>query len=69
MLFFKQCPVSYNTTYEKIGDEVVPVDTPFDIPDSWEWVRLGNISSYAETKQNGVVPCKCSRKIPKNLLN
>ena len=24
---------------------------PFDIPDSWEWVRLGNISSYAETKQ------------------
>ena len=24
---------------------------PFDIPDSWEWVRLGSISSYAETKQ------------------
>jgi len=29
-----------------LSDEV-----PFDIPDSWEWVRLGNISSYAETKQ------------------
>ena len=29
-----------------LADEV-----PFDIPDSWEWVRLGNISSYAETKQ------------------
>ena len=26
-------------------------EIPFDIPDSWEWVRLGNISSYAETKQ------------------
>ena len=29
-----------------LADEV-----PFDIPDSWEWVRLGTISSYAETKQ------------------
>ena len=29
-----------------LADEV-----PFDIPDSWEWVRLGSISSYAETKQ------------------
>ena len=26
-------------------------EVPFDIPDSWEWVRLGSISSYAETKQ------------------
>ena len=53
MLFFKQWPVSYNTPYEKIGDEVRSLadEMPFDIPDSWEWVRLGNISSYAETKQ------------------
>ena len=29
-----------------IADEV-----PFEIPDSWEWVRLGTISTYAETKQ------------------
>ena len=45
MLFFKQCPVSYNTPYEKIGDEVRSLadEVPFDIPDSWEWVRLGNI--------------------------
>ena len=35
-----------NTPYEKIGNEVVPLDVPFDIPDSWEWVRgssLGEI--------------------------
>ena len=53
MLFFKQCPVSYNTPYEKIGDEVRSLtdEVPFDIPDSWEWVRLGNISSYAGAKQ------------------
>ena len=42
-----------NTPYEKIGDEVRSLadEVPFDIPNSWEWVRLGNISSYAETKQ------------------
>ena len=45
MLFFKQWPVSYNTPYEKIGDEVRSLadEVPFDIPDSWEWVRLGSI--------------------------
>ena len=45
MLFFKQCPVSYNTPYEKIGDEVRSLadEVPFDIPDSWEWVRLGTV--------------------------
>ena len=45
MLFFKQCPVSYNTPYEKIGDEVRSLTdkVPFDIPDSWEWVRLGTV--------------------------
>ena len=51
-VFVKQ-PNFYNTLYEKIGDEVRSLadEVPFDIPDSWEWVRLGNISSYAETKQ------------------
>ena len=45
MLFFKQWPVSYNTPYEKIGDEVRSLadEVPFDIPNSWEWVRLGSI--------------------------
>ena len=48
MLFFKQWPVSYNTPYEKIGDEVRSLadEVPFDIPDSWEWVRLGNIGDW-----------------------
>ena len=35
-----------NTPYEKIGNEVVPLDVPFDIPDSWEWVRIGHIFSH-----------------------
>ena len=45
MLFFKQCPVSYNTPYEKIGDEVRSLagEVPFEIPDSWEWARLGSV--------------------------
>ena len=49
MLFFKQWPVSYNTPYEKIGDEVRSLadEVPFDIPDSWEWVRLGSICEIA----------------------
>ena len=47
MLFFKQCPVSYNTPYEKIGDEVRSLadEIPFDIPDSWEWVTLQTIAT------------------------
>ena len=33
-----------NTPYEKIGDDVRSLadEVPFDIPDSWEWVRLKN---------------------------
>ena len=34
-----------NTPYEKIGNEVRSLadEVPFDIPDSWEWVRLGAV--------------------------
>ena len=34
-----------NSHYEKIGNEERCIDDeiPFDIPDSWEWVRLGSI--------------------------
>ena len=37
-----------NTPYEKIGDEVRSLadEVPFDIPDSWEWVRLVNIGDW-----------------------
>ena len=39
-----------NTPYEKIGDEVIPVDTPFDIPDSWEWVQFKDLVDYSMGK-------------------
>ena len=41
-------PSSDNILYEKIGDEVHPLDTPFDIPDSWEWVRFIDICDYIQ---------------------
>ena len=43
-----------NLPYEKVGkNEPVCIadEVPFEIPDSWEWTRLGFISSYAETKK------------------
>ena len=43
-----------NLPYEKVGkNEPVCIadDVPFEIPDSWEWTRLGFVSSYAETKK------------------
>ncbi|OUP85950.1 UNVERIFIED_ORG: hypothetical protein B5F06_07490 [Lacrimispora saccharolytica] len=43
-----------NLPYEKVGkNEPVCIadEVPFDIPDSWEWARLGMISTYSHTKQ------------------
>ena len=54
------------TPYEKIGDEVRSLadEVPFDIPDSWEWVRirsLGEIVRGSGIKRNETVrqgfPC------------
>ena len=38
---------SFNGHYEKIGGEIIDIseDIPFDIPDSWSWVRLRNLCS------------------------
>ena len=37
-----------NKYYEKIGSEVTCIDDeiPFEIPDSWAWIRLGNIFQH-----------------------
>jgi len=45
-----------NTPYEKIGDEVRSLadEVPFDIPDSWEWVRLGSIVANYDSKRRPV---------------
>ena len=43
-----------NLPYEKVGknEPVCIVDeVPFDIPETWEWARLGMISTYSHTKQ------------------
>ena len=43
-----------NSYYEKFADgKVVCIDeeTPFEIPNGWEWCRLGEISTYAQTKR------------------
>ena len=49
-------PSSDNTPYEKIGDEVRSLadEIPFDIPDSWEWVRFGNIVTNYDSKRRPV---------------
>ena len=48
---------SYNTPYEKIGDEVRSLAdyAPFEIPETWEWCRVGdlftNMSGLAYKKE------------------
>jgi len=48
-----------NTPYEKNGDEVRPLadEVPFDIPDSWEWVRLGELFQHNTGKALNAANC------------
>ena len=60
-----------NSHYEKIGNEERCVDDeiPFEIPDNWEWVRLGTITEilrgkgpkYAENTKFKILNQKCVR--------
>ena len=36
---------------EKPLPEITEDEVPFEIPESWKWVRLGDCSSYAQTKE------------------
>lgn len=76
MRFFKQWPVSYNTPYEKIGDDEpvsIANEVPFDIPDTWEWARLkelvtkeikrGKSPKYADHGSVFVFAQKCNVKL------
>ena len=63
-----------NSYYEKIGDEVRCIDEeiPFEIPDTWEWVRLenccckeirrGKSPKYIEQSETLVFAQKCNTK-------
>ena len=38
--------ISYNLPYEKVGENepvCIADEVPFEIPESWEWVRLSKI--------------------------
>ena len=48
------CRRTDNLHYEKFADGTIKCienELPFEIPESWAWVRLGTISTYAETKR------------------
>ena len=49
-----------NRHYEKIGDKEVDITDkiPFEIPNSWAWVRLGNVVNYGETPTVSYPQCQ-----------
>ena len=53
-----------NLHYEQIGNEVkcIEDELPFEIPDSWEWTRLGNIGEW----KAGSTPSKSNMDYYKN---
>ena len=36
---------------EKALPEITEDEIPFDIPEGWKWMRLGDCTSYAQTKE------------------
>lgn len=53
MYYLNFCPYSYNLHYEQIGKEVrcIEDEVPFEIPESWEWVRLSSVVyNHGQTK-------------------
>ena len=63
-----------NSYYEKVGDTITCIDEelPFDVPDSWEWMRLENCCSkeikrgkspkYTDVSNTLVFAQKCNTK-------
>ena len=61
-----------NTPYEKIGDEVRSLadEVPFDIPDSWEWVRsLMSVSTSSVESHRSILQSKSTPLSPKSAIN